>query len=428
MQLSTRLSRHPAPAVLWAEGASDEGLLARAEKWARTLRLAGLSRGARLVSTLANGPDFAGALVACWEMGVTFVPLSPTLAPEERRRRIDAVRAAAVLGPQGVVPEAPGAQIPPDPTDRAAVILFTSGSQGDARPVALSEAALVHVAETHAVALGMGEGVRVLGYLPWSHAFGFTLELLASLLCGAHLRYVPPSRFPQALAEGGADFLFTVPRMLGQTDSAALRTLAGGIVGGAPVRGALRQCLSRTRLRVGYGQTECGPGVTLGGAGEWEEDDFLGRPVGCQVELGAADEGDARELCVRGSNLALGYLDDGRVVPLAQKNASLPTGDLVTPTADGGFTFQGRRDELFKLDNGRMVNPVPLERPFDGRILLVSGRHAVQPLARGVPPHAFDLPLPHLKPLAMPESFWEACTTPTGKVSRARAQQLFDQL
>ena len=104
----------------------------------------------------------------------------------------------------------------------------------------------------------------------------------------------------------------------------------------------------------------------------------------------------------------------------------LATGDLALPTADGGFVFQGRSDERFKLNNGRMVNPVPLELPYEDRVLLIgAGRSMVQPLVRGDIPLDFSLPVPHRAPRRMPESFWAACTTASGKVSRRRAEQLF---
>jgi AMP-binding enzyme len=242
----------------------------------------------------------------------------------------------------------------------------------------------------------------------------------------AQLRSVPPDAFPELFASAPPDLLFSVPRMLQQLPAPALRALQGGIVGGAPVRGALRRHLVGTRLRIGYGQTECSPGGALGEAGEWERDDFLGRPLGCTMVLRETREEGHHALLLQGPNLALGYVEQGRIVPLALSDGWLTTGDLAV-AADGGFVFQGRQDELFKLDNGRMVNPVPLELPYDGRILLVgSGSSRVVPLARGELPANFALPIPHAPPRLMPDTFWSACTTPTGKVSRRRAQRLFE--
>ncbi|PTL85079.1 class I adenylate-forming enzyme family protein [Vitiosangium sp. GDMCC 1.1324] len=425
--LFERLASLPSLSVLTSEGAPVGDLRDRAHALARKLREAGLEPGARVVVVLPNGPDFVVGLLACLQASVTFVPVNPSLPPEERNRRLEAIGAAAVLTPGDTLQLVPTRQGHTSSAQGApAVILFTSGSMGSGRPVGLSEQALLHVVDTHHQVLAYAPDTRVIGYLPWSHAFGFTLELLMGLLYAGPLRSVPPDAFPGVFASTPSDFLLSVPRMLERLGDAELQRLRGGVVGGAPVRGELRKRLGKTRLRIGYGQTECGPGASLGEPGEWAHDDFLGRPVGCEMVLRDSSEEGHQELLLRGPNLAMGYVAPDRIEPLALDAGWLVTGDLAK-TVDGGFVSQGRRDELFKLDNGRMVNPVPLELPYDGRILLIgSGGRAVQPLARGELPANFSLPVPHLPPRLMPDSFWSACTTPTGKVSRRRAQQLFE--
>jgi long-subunit acyl-CoA synthetase (AMP-forming) len=395
---------------------------------ARELTQGGLGRGSRLAAVLPNGPEFVALFLACLQREITFVPLNPLTPSDERMRRC---QAASVVGiwdePHGLRRVGAEEDASPVPSRLPAVLLFTSGSEGDARPVALSETALLHVADTHHGVLGYGPGDVVMGFLPWSHAFGFTLELLMGLLHEGALWPVAAATFPQAFIDSGCDFLFAVPRMIERLAPAPLKRVQGGIVGGAPVRGEVRQHLQGTRLRVGYGQTECAPGVTLGEAGEWECDDFLGRPLGCEVVLRPAVGEATGELFLRGENLAMGYVSGEQFLPVVREDGWRATGDLAT-RSDDGFVFQGRKDELFKLDNGRMVNPVPLELPYAGRILLIGeGREAVQPLARDEMPPEFTLPVPHLPPKLMPEAFWAACTTVTGKVSRRRAQALFYQ-
>jgi long-subunit acyl-CoA synthetase (AMP-forming) len=399
-----------------------------ASSLARELTQLGLGRGSRLAAVVPNGPEFVALFLACVEREITFVPLNPLTPSDELKRRCQAASVNGLWDEQhglrrvGAEEDASGV-----PSRLPAVFLFTSGSEGDARPVALSETALLHVADTHQGALGCGPGDVALGFLPWSHAFGFTLELLMGLLHEGVLWSVPPAVFPEVFQSSSCDYLFAVPRMIERLASASLERVQGGIVGGAPVRGDVRRHLQGTRLRVGYGQTECGPGVTLGEAGEWECDDFLGRPLGCEVVLRSAPGEAMGELLLRGENLGMGYASGQQFLPLVLEDAWRATGDLAMRSGQG-FVFQGRKDELFKLDNGRMVNPVPLELPYAGRILLIGeGRQAVQPLAREEMPQAFMLPVPHLPPKLMPEAFWVACTTVTGKVSRRRAQALFYQ-
>jgi long-subunit acyl-CoA synthetase (AMP-forming) len=384
----------------------------------------GFGPGETLAVVLPNGPEFAAAFIACVRVGLTFVPLNPGLTPSALEERMRLAGVTGVLTAEGNLvrrrpsPEASGTA--------PAVILFTSGSSGDARAIALSEVGLLSVVDSHHAALGYPPGTRILGCLPWTHAFGFTLEFLMGLLKGAQVRSVPPASFVQTLTEHRPDVLFAVPRTVSAVPDAVLSSLAGGIVGGAPIRGSLRVRLARTRLRVGYGQTECSPGATLGHPGEWEHDDFLGRPLGCEVALGPPDEDGGRELLVRGTNTALGSLDGDTLKPVVGPDGWLATGDLALQTNTGGFVFQGRSDERFKLDNGRMVNPAPLELPYEDRVLLIgTGQSMVQPLVRGDIPPDFSLPVPHRAPRRMPESFWAACTTASGKVSRRRAEELF---
>ena len=401
-RLISRLDEVPHLEVVTSEGRSAGDPRHLADRLVSRLRAQGFGPGETLAVVLPNGPEFAAAFLACVQRGLTFVPLNPGLTPSALEKRMRLANAAGALTAEGTLvrlrprPEANGTS--------AAVILFTSGSSGDARAIALNEIGLLSVVDSHHAALGYSPGTRILGCLPWTHAFGFTLEFLMGLLKGARLRSVPSASFVQTITEHRPEVLFGVPRTVSAVPDAILSSLTGGIVGGAPIRGSLRVRLQRTRLRVGYGQTECSPGATLGSPGEWEHDDFLGRPLGCEVVLGPPDEDGGRELLVRGSNTTLGSLEGDILKPVVGPDGWLATGDLALPTDTGGFVFQGRSDERFKLDNGRMVNPAPLELPYEDRVLLIgAGQSMVQPLVRGDIPPNFSLPVPHRAPRRMPE-------------------------
>lgn len=424
-ELISRLDGMATLEVRTADGCQSVDPRGLASALSSQFRAEGFTAGEAMAVTLPNGPGFAVAFIACLREGLTFVPLNPGLASAEIQVRLKTADVAGILTDDGKI-----VRLSQDSTEHseahATVTLFTSGTGGDVRAIALGEAGLLSVVDSHHAALDYPRRARITGCLPWTHAFGFTLEFLMALLNEGALRSVSAASLLDEVTEHPPDVLFGVPRTVAALPDAVLGSLATGIVGGAPVRGQLRERLKRTRLRVGYGQTECSPGVSLGQSGEWERDDFLGRPVGCEVKLGEPDSEGARELYVKGPNTALASLGGGRPIPVIASDGWLATGDLALGTNDGGFVFQGRRDERFKLSNGRMVNPIPLEQPYGDQVVLIGAGHAmVQPLLRGEVPHDFTLPVPYAAPRVMPENFWAACMTTSGKISRRRAEQLF---
>jgi long-subunit acyl-CoA synthetase (AMP-forming) len=138
-----------------------------------------------------------------------------------------------------------------------------------------------------------------------------------------------------------------------QSGRTLLTTLRGGLVGGAPIDAALADVLCTSRLRVGYGQTEAGPGIMLGHAGEFSAG-FIGRPVGCDVRID--DDG---VLAFRGANSSDGYWEHGALRAL-DPDRWHRTDDLVTCT-DGAYTFIGRASMSFKLANGTLVDAPRIE-------------------------------------------------------------------
>ncbi|GJG84934.1 long-chain-fatty-acid--CoA ligase [Gemmatimonadetes bacterium T265] len=331
---------------------------------------AGVRRGDRVVCALAAGPAFVELSLAALEAEWTLVPVPPSA---DTSAMADAVDARAVVTTRDV--RVRGAATPPTPDVR--FLLATSGTTGAPRRLALSDANLAAVLDSHRDALALNGGV-LLSVLPWHHAFGLALELLPALLDGAMVVRDSSggrdaaemlSTAERAAARGSAiTHLHAVPyttRLLaadeaGQTFLGGLR---GGLVGGAPVDAALAAALARTRLRVGYGQTEASPGVCLGAPGAWRAA-ALGRPVGCAVRLDPDGV-----LAFRGPNACLGEWHAGRASPLERLPADrwVRTGDLAVAEDDGTYTFAGRAAESFKLENGRYVAALPIEAAVRAR-------------------------------------------------------------
>lgn len=342
-----------------------------ARGWVQAFRSAGLAAGDRVVLCLPPSPAFLAVLVAgLWE-GLTVAVADPAAPAATALERFDA--RLAVGGPGGEAVAVPRYSNPPEampalrtsrtpPTPQACLLLRTSGTSGAGKAVALTARGVLSVLESHLPRMEMHDAV-VASVLPWHHSFGLVLELLASVVARAVVVRVPTGgRDPTALLthvrDRGVTHLSGVPlmfkRILELPDGDSfLRTLRGGIVGGAPVSERLATRLAGTRLCPGYGQTEASPGVTLGEPGVWRRG-LLGRAVGCEVKLTPRGT-----LAFRGDNAFAGYFDpdDGGLQTDTANRLDggwVDTGDVVEQTPQG-WVYLGRDDDTFKLSNGRRV-------------------------------------------------------------------------
>lgn len=353
-------------------GALHAGALA----WAAWLRARGLVPGDRVVCALPPGPAFVTMLVAALGEGLTLAPVAPGDDLPAVRAALDArlvvVDGAADGHPPAHRPALAAAAGPPTPAVR--LLLHTSGTSQARRWIALSDANLWAVLDAHAPHLALA-GATVLSVLPWHHAFGLVMELLPALLAGAAIVRDPAGgrdldallSLADAHAPTHLDAVpHTVRRLAARRDGAALLArLRGGLVGGAPVDAALAAVLRGTRLRVGYGQTEASPGITLGAPGEWRAG-ALGRPLGCAVRLD--DDG---VLAFRGPNACIGEWRDGALAALPA-DRWVRTGDLARAEPDGSYTYEGRIADAFKLANGRFVAAATIEAAVRARFPQVS--------------------------------------------------------
>jgi acyl-CoA synthetase (AMP-forming)/AMP-acid ligase II len=370
---------------------------AGARLWTTAFREAGLRAGDRVVVALPASAAFVQVLVAAiWE-GLTLVPVGPRGCRENGVDLITAVDARCRIAD---TPEANGedahtlyaptcegplypegfrlreARLPGTPETR--FLLRTSGTTSGGRFVALSDAAVWRVLDSHLPALRLREAeTRLLSVLPWHHAFGLVLDLLPALLSGAEInRVLSGGGDVDALLrvgeEVGATHLNAVPltiRRLGASERGRrlLRSLRGGIVGGAPVDGPLAELLATTRLRAGYGQTEAGPGIALGEPGVWPGAGYLGRPLGCHTRIGVDGV-----LHFSGVNAFSGYWSPENGLVSRAESGWVRTGDIVQTAPGGHLFFAGREDDAFKLSNGRCVEAGFYEARLMARVTAIT--------------------------------------------------------
>ncbi|MBF0628819.1 MAG: AMP-binding protein [Magnetococcales bacterium] len=315
-----------------------------------------------------------GAMIAALDQEQTVLHLEDLL-PEARR---PATLLAAWLGsfrPEGlaVAPES------------EAVILFTSGTEGEPKGVALSHAGLLANIRQVQLRVGLlsepGRDV-MLDVLPLFHAFGLTVAALAPMLSGVRVFLHPSPLDYRAIAElahrlrptllvGTDTFLAGYGRAAHPTDFRSLRLV---FAGGEPLRERTRQLwLEKFGVAIfqGYGTTECGPVVAVD-TPLLHGPESVGRPLaGMRLRLEAVEGvSEGGRIVVSGPNLMLGYIPpqgDGRVVPVAAGGVGdgwHEIGDVVTADGEGFVRIIGRLKRFAKI-GGEMVSLAAVEALAD---------------------------------------------------------------
>jgi len=276
----------------------------------------------------------------------------------------------------------PARQTPVDPEHDVAHVLYTGGTTGPAKGVALTHHNLVSNAymnrlwDTGAVA---GQEV-VLGVLPLFHAFGLTVALHATVLLGGTLVLLPRFELRHLLAairEWRPTLLPAVPpiyqAMSGSPDlrSPELRSLRAGVSGAMALPAAVQEQFERASgalLVEGYGLTETSPSTHCNPLTPARRPGTIGLPLpGTRCRVVDAEDpsrevplGQPGELAVLGPQVFRGYWGrEGDVGPRTG-DGYLLTGDLVVMDEDGFFTVVGRKKDLI-VTGGFNVYPVEVE-------------------------------------------------------------------
>ncbi len=253
------------------------------------------------------------------------------------------------------------------------VILFTSGTEGVPKGVALTNANLVANARqifAHATGV-LSAADTAMNPLPMFHSFGLTAGTLMPLLNGMKVVLYPSplhyKQVPKLIKETKATLLLSTDTFLqgyaraadeGDTDS--LRYV---VAGAERVKDSTRALWSRsgTEILEGYGATECSPVISCNLPAQHQHGS-VGRPLpGIETRLmpveGIAEGG---RLLVRGPNVMAGYIfpeTPGIVVPPA--GGWHDTGDIVT-IEDGYIHIRGRAKRFAKI-GGEMVSLAAIE-------------------------------------------------------------------
>lgn len=343
----------------------------------------GADSGARRRLVSLDGSRHAG--VTGWD---DFLAGAEAVAEE----RLDA--AIAAVGPE-------------DP----AICIFTSGTTGTPKGAMLSHRAILTTERAVGDAMGFRPGDRVLYGAPLPSVFGCCNALVASWTHDACLVLLATFDAGEALAtieREGCTGIYGVPTMflmlIGHPDFTPerARSLRAGIVGGAPctpeLAAAILETLGVRDLVNGYGMSETCAVISLTRAGDPVPVvvETVGRPLP-GVELRIVDPNvrdalvpaEAGEICVRGSNVMLGYFSGGDELIRPFQAGWFRTGDLGTVGGDGNLRITGRVSDMI-LVGGFNVYPVEIEGLLAGHPAVMQAHVVGVPDARlGERPVAF---------------------------------------
>lgn len=114
-------------------------------------------------------------------------------------------------------------------------------------------------------------------------------------------------------------------------------------------------------LLNGYGITECSPVVAVN-CNNYNKVGSIGRVLACnEVKILYPDENGNGEICVRGSNVMLGYYNNKQATQEAFDGDWFKTGDIGHLDDDNFLYMSGRQKNLIILDNGKNIYPEELE-------------------------------------------------------------------
>jgi acyl-[acyl-carrier-protein]-phospholipid O-acyltransferase / long-chain-fatty-acid--[acyl-carrier-protein] ligase len=203
--------------------------------------------------------------------------------------------------------------------DQPAVILFTSGSEGTPKGVALSHKNLLANVTQVAARIDFNRADKVFNVLPIFHAFGLTGGLILPLVHGVPTYLYPtPLHYriiPELIYSSCATVLFgTDTFLLGYAKTANpydFRSLRYVVAGAAPVGERTRAVYAEKfglRILEGYGLTETAPVLALN-TPMYNKAGTVGRFVpDIEYRLEAVEGLAGGHLFVRGPNVMMGYL------------------------------------------------------------------------------------------------------------------------
>jgi acyl-[acyl-carrier-protein]-phospholipid O-acyltransferase/long-chain-fatty-acid--[acyl-carrier-protein] ligase len=272
-----------------------------------------------------------------------------------------------------------------------AVILFTSGSEGLPKGVALSHRNLLANCQQLAARIDFNPTDVVLNALPVFHSFGLTGGTLLPVLNGIgtvlypsplHYRIVPALAYDAnaTILFGTDTFLAGYARMANPYDFYSLRYI---FAGAERVRDTTRQVYAERfglRIMEGYGATEAGPVIAVNTPMHFRAGSVGRLLPAIEAKLdpvpGIDDQGGRiGRLAIRGPNIMAGYYKaDAPGLLQPPEGGWHDSGDIVEIDDQGFVTIKGRAKRFAKI-GGEMIS-LPAVEGYAASVW-PGGEHAV---------------------------------------------------
>jgi long-chain acyl-CoA synthetase len=440
----------------------------------------GVSKGDRVGLIAKPRPAWATSFYAILHCGATVVPLDPELQPGEIERILSEAGVKGVIASGGKAADllAMKESSLPDifvitmdrarderalfldalllgktplprvdvPEDSLAVLMYTSGTTGNAKGAMLTHANLSSNAITAAKVVSLSPEDNFLGIVPWNHIYGLTITLVTPLMTGGTSTYTPVDRnLAAVMKKAHPTIILGVPKLYNvlygriqeSIEKSGLKrmihrsspALMGRLVkkklfgrqfrfftsGGAPLNPEAAAGFREMGIGImeGYGLTETSPLLTMCEA--FAEEPGMVAVEGIEIRIDHPDEDGVGEVLSRGPNTMAGYYKNQAATDeVIDSNGWFHTGDLGT-YKDGRLLISGRAKNVIVLETGKNVYPEEIEWELigipavDEIMVYEGGRQGIPAVCAQVYPNWDALKEQGIEtPSAAIEHIWEA--------------------
>ena len=295
-----------------------------------------------------------------------------------------------------------GIQVDPD---ELRILLFTSGTTGNAKGVCLSQRNICsNILSTYGI-VKVKRSDLFFSVLPLHHTYECTLGFLLPIYSGASIAHCEGLRYiAKNMAEFHPSVILCVPLLLEKMHKTIVRnmnktlpekyrkenqdenpfdnlpffikkivknkvknTLGGRlrvfIVGAATANPEILSDFRKLNLNTlqGYGLTECSP-LVAGNTDFFQRNDAAGLPIpNVEYKIDSPNNEGIGEIIVKGPNVMLGYYNNPEATEKVMKDGWFHTGDLGKIDENGYLYITGRCKSVIVTKNGKNIYPEEVE-------------------------------------------------------------------